>query len=160
MGQEPRFEQLEETRLVGDSLEMSRAADQTSVLWRNFMPRRSSIAHRTSQDFISMQVYPQGAMQLADPTAMFTKWATVQVDHFDSVPDGMATYTIAGGLYATFQHNGPATDLGTVMYIFQEWLPSSEYLIDDREHFEVLPPDYQALDPNAHEVFWIPVRSR
>ena len=160
MGQEPRFEQLEKTKLIGISLEMSRSTDKTPKLWRSFMPQRESVANRTSQDFISMQVYPHGAKQVADPTAKFTKWATVQVDSFDSVPDGMQTYTITGGLYAVFQHNGPATDLSTVIYIFQEWLPSSSYVIDDREHFEVLPADYKALDPKAHEAFWIPVRRK
>jgi len=160
MGQEPRIEQLERTRLIGVSLEMSRANDQTPTLWRSFMPRRQTVLNRASQDFMSMQVYPNGPKQIADPSAKFTKWAVVQVENFETVPDGMETYTLVGGLYAVFQHNGPATDLSTVMYIFQEWLPKSNYVLDDREHFEVLPSDYEALDPNAHEEFWIPVRPR
>lgn len=160
MGQEPRFEQLESTKFIGVSSEMSRANDQTSQLWRSFMPRRQTVSNRTSQDFMSMQVYPNGPKQVADPSAMFTKWAVVQVANFDAVPEGMETYTLNGGLYAVFQHHGPATDLSTVMYIFQEWLPQSDYALDDREHFEVLPSDYKALDPNAHEEFWIPVRQK
>jgi len=158
MGQEPRFRQLEPTKLIGVSSEMSRANDQTPQLWQRFMPRRQTVLNRTSQDFMSMQVYPNGPKQIADSLAMFTKWAVVQVENFDAVPQGMDTYSLSGGLYAVFQHNGPATDLRTAMYIFQDWLPQSDYVLDDREHFEVLPPDYKALDPNAHEEFWIPVR--
>ena len=160
MGQEPRFEHLESTKLIGISLEMSRADDQTPQLWRSFMPRRKAISNRTSQEYMSMQIYPHGPTQIADPSAMFTKWAVVQVENFDAVPEGMKTYTLNGGLYAVFQHTGPATDLSTVMYIFQEWLPRSDYALDDREHFEVLPSNYNALDPNAHEEFWIPVRQK
>jgi AraC family transcriptional regulator len=45
------------------------------------------------------------------------------------------------------------------MYIFREWLPNSnKYELDSREHFEVLPPDYDAQDPDAREQFWIPVK--
>lgn len=160
MNQEPRFEQLETTKLVGISLTMSRANDQTPHLWRSFMPRKDKISNRFGTNLMSMQVYPNGPTQVADPSAEFTKWAVVQVEDFRALPESMASYTLNGGLYAVFDHNGPATDLSTVMYIFTEWLPSSDYILDDREHFEVLPADYQPLDPNAREEFWIPVKRK
>jgi AraC family transcriptional regulator len=160
MNQEPRFEQLETTRLVGIFLKMSRVNDQTRQLWRSFMPRRDLVSNRTSSDFISMQVYPNGPHQVADPSAEFTKWAVVQVEDFSSLPEDMSSYTLDGGLYAVFDHNGPATDLSTIMYIFGEWLPRSEYVLDHREHFELLPADYKPVDPNAREEFWIPVKRR
>jgi len=160
MHQEPRFEQLVTTKLVGICLEMSRSNDQTSQLWRNFMPCRASVLNRTNANFMSMQIYPNGPIQIADPAAKLIKWAAVEVEDFSSLPDSMERYTLGGGLYAVFDHNGPATDLSTVMYIFSEWLPQSNYVLDDREHFEVLPADYKALDPNAHEEFWIPVKPR
>ena len=109
---------------------------------------------------MSMQVFPNGASQVADPEAMFAKWAVVRVQEFESVPAGMKTYDLRGGLYAVFVHNGPATDLSTFFYIFQDWLPISEYSLDDREHFEALPEGYNALDPNAREEIWIPVRPK
>jgi len=151
---------LAETRLVGISLEMSRRNDQTPTLWQKFMPQRGSIPNRTKTSFISMQVYANGPTEVADASASFTKWAAVEVEDFGSVPEGMHSYTLQGGLYAVFDHQGPATDLSTVIYIFREWLPNSDYLIDDREHFEVLPADYQALDASAQEEFWIPVRAK
>src|SRR5690606_7293055 len=93
--------------------------------------------------------------------AGFTKWAVVEVDDFENVPEGMASYTLQSGTYAVFEHTGPASDLSTFLYIFNEWLPSSNrYELDDREHFEVLPPDYDARDPNAKEEIWVPVRMR
>jgi AraC family transcriptional regulator len=108
-----------------------------------------------------MQVFPGGPSQLSDPAAGFEKWATVEVDGFESVPQGMSSYTLQPGLYAVFEHNGPASDLSTVLYIFNDWLPnSSTYELDDREHFEVLPPDYDPRDLNAREQIFIPVRMR
>jgi len=62
---------------------------------------------------MSMQMFPDGASQVADPDAMFAKWAAVQVQKYESIPVGMETYDLKGGLYAVFIHNGPATDLST-----------------------------------------------
>lgn len=108
---------------------------------------------------MSMQVFSDGASQVADPDATFAKWAVVQVQKYESIPVGMETYVLKGGLYAVFIHNGPATDLSTIFDIFQDWLPNSEYSLDDREHFEALPEGYNALDPNAREEIWIPIRA-
>ena len=161
MGREPRIVELDAKQLIGMSKEMSRANDRTPELWRGFMPRRSEIAGRATEDFMSMQVFPRGPAQLGDPSASFTKWAAVEVESTDAVPAGMAVYHLPGGTYAVFDHHGPATDISTFMYIFSEWLPqSSTFEIDDREHFELLPVDYSPLDPNAHEEIWIPVRRK
>ena len=156
----PRFETLETTLLVGKSLQMSRVQDQTAGLWREFMPSRDRVEKRLSEGFISLQVYPQGPQQIADPAALFTKWALVEVADFESVPEGMDSFTLEGGLYAVFDHQGPATDLSTVMFIFGDWLQQAPYVLDDRPHFERLPVDYQPLDPNAREEFWIPVQAK
>lgn len=159
MSAEPRIVELSSKNLVGMSREMSRADDRTAELWRAFMPRRSEVTNRSTRDYISLQVFPDGPRQLADPAARFVKWAVVEVDAPGAVPVGMSAYTLQPGTYAVFEHRGPATDLRTFLYIFTEWLPSSStYELDDREHFEVLPPDYDARDPHAREEIWIPVR--
>ncbi len=160
MAQQPTFENLSPMKLVGISMEMSRTNDQTPRLWGRFMPQRNAVLNRVDANLISMQVYPDGPVQISDPALSFTKWAVAAVTSFDSIPDGMQAYQLDGGLYAVFRHNGPATDMSTVMFIFGEWLPNSDYLLDDREHFEVLPSDYQPLAPDAYEDFWIPVRPK
>lgn len=157
MNEAPKLVTLPQTHLVGMNATMSRSDDQTPDLWRSFMPRRKEIDHRTNQNFISMQIYPGGPSQISDPQATFTKWAAVEVAPSGDTPQGMQRYELGGGLYAVFHHQGPATDLSTIMFIFQTWLPASDYRLDDREHFEVLPESYQPLDPNAFEDIWIPV---
>lgn len=161
MIQEPRIVEMAQRKLVGMSREMSRENDKTTDLWRRFMERRHEIVSRSDQSYISMQAFPAGPDQLLDPTAAFAKWAVVEVESFVDVPEGMDSYTLQPGTYAVFEHNGPASDISTFMYIFNQWLPSSStYELDDREHFEVLPPGYDPRDPNAREEIWIPVRIR
>lgn len=161
MPTQPELIENQPGRLIGMSSEMTRAQDQTAQLWRRFMPRRAEVTDRTSPDLISLQIYPQGPGQIADPQATFTKWAGAEVTADAAVPADMQSLDLPGGLYAVFEHQGPANDLSTVMYIFGEWLPaSSEYALDDRPHFERLPPGYSPMDPDAREEFWIPVRRK
>lgn len=77
----------------------------------------------------------------------------------NETPPGMASYSLRGGKYAVFTHKGPASDFPkTMQYIFSEWLPGSEYVLDNREHFEKPPEAYSPIDPNAQEEIWIPIQ--
>jgi AraC family transcriptional regulator len=65
------------------------------------------------------------------------------------------------GLYAVFLHRGPATTgPKTFEYIFQTWLPASEYFLDHRPHFEILGTNYKNDDPDSEEEIWIPVKPK
>ncbi len=65
------------------------------------------------------------------------------------------------GLYAVFIHKGDAsTAPKTFEYIFGTWLPNSEYLLDNRPHFEILGEKYKNEDPNSEEEVWIPIKPR
>jgi len=48
------------------------------------MPKRGLVKNRVSKDFISMQNY--GKDWNFSPTAIFEKWATVEVSSFAEVP--------------------------------------------------------------------------
>lgn len=158
---EPRIEHLDIKLLVGTHITMSLANNQTASLWRTFMPRRHEVQHRKSTDYISMQVYDEARTEMFSPTTLFEKWAVVEVESLNEVPEGMEGYTLNGGLYAVFEHQGPASSAPLIMrYIFGEWLPSSNYLLDQREQFEILPEGYDPLDPKAKEEIWIPVKEK
>lgn len=156
-----RFESLPKTHVVGIPLEMTLAENKTRELWQAFMPLRAGILERTSTDYLSMQIYPESNQGLFDPTSIFTKWACVEVSNDACAPDSMQTYTINGGLYAVFDHHGPASKFAQSFgYIFNTWLPISDYDLDAREHFEKLPEDYNPLDEQAFEEIWIPIKPK
>lgn len=160
----PRIETLQAKKLVGIGAPMSQADDSTPQLWRSLMPRRAEIANRSTREHISMRVYGKAGMPLEEmfaPETVYEKWAAVEVGDHDTIPDGMRGYSLGGGLYAVFVHRGPASAFVlTMRHIFEEWLPASEYELDDREHFEVLQEDWSPTDPNAQEEIWIPIRPR
>ncbi|RLA24931.1 MAG: GyrI-like domain-containing protein [Gammaproteobacteria bacterium] len=156
---QPRIEAMQARKLVGIRREMSLADNRTAQLWRSFMPRRNEVKNRITNEYISMQVYSETGGQLFSPTTVFEKWAVVEVLSHDAVPDGMESYSLPGGQYAVFIHNGPASAAPkTMQHIFGTWLPDSGYELDSREHFEILPDGYDPLDPQAQEEVWIPIR--
>jgi AraC family transcriptional regulator len=155
---EPRIELLAPQKLIGIHMEMSLSDNKTGELWQTFMPRRSEIDNRLTSDFISMQKYPDNWN--FSPDSVFVKWAAVEVSSFSDVPHEMETYTLQGGRYAVFIHNGPASAAAkTMQYIFGQWLPQSGYRLDNREHFEILPEGYSPVDLNASEEIWVPIQN-
>lgn len=156
----PRIERLKEKKLVGIKTSMSLVQNKTFQLWSQFGPRIKDIQNRTSQDRISMQIYDSSYYQNFSPSNQFEKWATVEVDNFDNIPEMMETYTLKGGLYAVFDYKGSSADSSIFQYIFLEWLPHSSYDIDQRPHFEILGKRYKNNDPNSEEEIWIPIKER
>ena len=154
---QPRIENLETKKLIGQRMSMSLIQNKTGQLWGQFAPRIKDISNRTSSDKISMQVYPTDYYKNFSPTNEFEKWATVEVTNFDEVPEGMETFTLEGGLYAVFDYKGSSADPSIFQYIFSVWIPKSKYLVDDRPHFEVLGAKYKNNDPNSEEEIWIPI---
>jgi AraC family transcriptional regulator len=157
---EPRIEYLSGKTLVGKRIRMSFSDNRTYELWRSFMPKRNEIKNRTNSDLISMQVYDK----LPDfvnfnPTIKFDKWAAAEVSDFDSIPEEMETFVLVDGLYAVFDYKGSSNEAQEVFkYIFGIWLPDSDYVLDDRPHFEILGEKYKNNNPESEEEIWIPIK--
>ena len=154
-----RIETLPSKKLMGKQLPMSFGQDRTGMLWGSFMPHRMKIQNKLDNNLYSMQIFNSPPSFQED--VEFVKWAAVEVSDFEVIPEGMETYVLTGGLYAVFQHIGPASAFQkTFHYIFQEWLPNSEYVLDHREHFELLGEKYKNNDPESEEEIWIPIKAK
>lgn len=159
---EPRIERISEKKLTGIHLTMSIANNKTRELWSRFMPLRNNIPNRLSSELLSMQVYDATFdFSFTDLNTPFEKWAVAEVSALATIPEGMESFVLPGGLYAVFKHKGAAvTGPATFQYIFGTWLPASGYAIDNRPHFEVLGEKYKNDDPDSEEEIWIPVKIR
>lgn len=154
----PRIVHLTERKLVGMRVSMSFADNKTGLLWQRFMPKRREITNNISGDLISMQIYPP-AFDF-NPSTQFEKWAVVEVTDFNHVPEPLETFVLSAGTYAVFDYKGSGNDTRIFQYIFTEWLPQSEYMLDNRPHFEVLGAKYKNASPDSEEEIWIPVSKR
>ncbi len=145
--------------LVGKSLSMSFANNQTPALWQSFMPQRNTIQNTVGEELFSVQFYSKGFFDALNPQAPFEKWACREVSSFENIPQGMKTLTITSGLYAVFHYVGhPAEAPKVYQYIFGEWLPQSGYTLDQRAHFEILGEKYDNNSPLSEEDIWIPIK--
>lgn len=155
----PRLETINPKKLVGRHLTMSLAENNTGELWRGFMAQRKEITNNLSNALISMQVYQSDYFKNFNPANKFEKWVAVEVVNFENVPSNLDTFVLSGGLYAVFHYKGQAGDSAVFQYIFQTWLPNSDYILDDRPHFEILGDKYKNNAPDSEEEIWIPVNS-
>lgn len=158
---EDRIEILPEKKLIGKHINMSFIENRTFQLWSGFMPRRKEIKNTKDSVLYSLEVFPLNHFDNFDANEIFQKWAAVEVENFNEVPEGMETLIIPTGLYAVFIHKGPQSE-GHKTYhsIFAEWLPQSEYVVDYRPHFAVMDEKYKKEDPDSEEEIWIPIKLR
>ena len=156
----PRIAILKEKKLIGQNIKMSLTNNRTGQLWGQFAPRIKEIKNKATEDKISIQIYPPLYYKDFRPNNEFEKWATIEVKDFGEIPIGMKSLILKGGLYAVFDYKGSSSNNSIFQYIFSEWLPNSEYLIDHRPHFEVLGSKYKNNDLNSEEEIWIPIKEK
>ncbi len=156
----PRIESITSKKIVGKRLTMSFSNYKISELWKSFLPHRNEIRNTISIDLISLVNYTTNHFIAFSPNNEFERWAAVEVGRFGDIPLNMETLVIEAGLYAVFEYKGLSTDPSIFQYIYGTWLPSSNYILDDRPHFEVLGEKYKNNDPNSEEEIWIPVKPK
>lgn len=140
---------------------MSLANNKTGELWRSFMMDRALIKNAIGTDRYSMQSFEPSYFEKFSPLNEFEKWAVMEVNDFDDIPEGMQAKVLPAGLYAMFLYKGSSAKGAEVFqYIFGSWLPASGYALDSRPHFELLGEKYKNNDPNSEEEIWIPIKQR
>jgi AraC family transcriptional regulator len=159
MKQEPRIEHTAEKFFVGHMIRMSLVNNRTRELWSGFRPIAGQVNNRVGQDFINLQVYPQGYYENFSPANEYEAYALVEVSTLENIPENLLPFTLPAGDYAVFIHKGgPAAAPQMFQYILSEWLPGSEYQLDNRPHFEVLGEKYSNTDPDSEEEMWLPIK--
>lgn len=158
---EARIETLNEKKLIGKHISMSFIENKTFQLWSSFMPEKKEIKNSIDSNLYSLEVFPVGYFNHFDSKNTFEKWAAIEVSDFNEIPSNMETLIIPTGTYAVFIHKGPATEADkTYRFIFTEWLPNSEYNVDERPHFAVMTEKYKKDDPDSEEEIWIPIKNK
>lgn len=145
-------------KLVGKKRPMSFLRYTVNELWKDFLSQKDKIKNKLSNDYISMTIYKPDHFTEFDLANEFDKWAVLEVSDLDIVPDNMETFVIPKGLYAVFHYKGASTDNSVFEYIFKTWLPSSNYVLDNRPHFEVLGEKYKNNSSESEEEIWIPIK--
>lgn len=139
---------------------MSLADNKTFTLFSGFMPKRNEIKNTISSDIFCLKTYSPDYFKNFSPTNTFEKWALMEVNDFSNIPEGMETFQVPEGLYAIFHYKGLNTDFSIFQYIFSRWIPNSEYILDDRPHFDIMGAKYKNNDPESEEDLYIPIKKK
>lgn len=162
--QAPRIVESLPKTLVGMSMDMTYATNSlTGKLWGTFMPRRQEVMGAVSSDKYSLQKFKEGFdWSSSSADTAFVKWAAMEVDNTEKVPEGMKVLDLEGGLYAVFIHKGLSSQFPrTLQYVLGEWMPSSEYEPDSsRPQYELLGEKYINNHPDSEEEVWFPIKKR
>lgn len=159
---DPRIEIPGETKLVGIRTNMSFVHNKTAMLWQRLMPKRKEITNSVGTELYSVEVFNDPMFfKNFDPIREFEKWAAVKVKDFDSVPGDMEKLVIPSGMYVVFLYKGkPSEGQQTYQYIYSQWIPGSEYVLDNRPHFALMGEKYKGEHPESEEELWIPIRKK
>ena len=158
---QPKIELIPQKQLVGHVIEMSLVNNKTFDLFSGFMPTRKQIAQSISSDIFEVMVYDHSYFKNFNPSHSFIKWATLEVSALETNLEGMQSLTLNEGLYAVFQYKGLANGFGMFMNsILTEWLPESNYDLDDRPHFNILGDKYKNNHPDSEEAVYIPIKEK
>ena len=156
-----RTVESEEIHVVGLKAEASfvNISQTTPQLARQFMPRLNEVKNRKDLFTLSLQNYSHFDFKNFNPNETFEKWIGVEVTNLDTVPKDMQTLSIVSGRYLVIDFKGSIPDFMKFWQnIHSVWLPNSEYELDDRSHFERLPPNYNPIQVVNEEEIWIPIK--
>jgi len=153
----PTIKTFPTTKFIGKNLSFTYADYRAFELWSSFMSRRKEIRNAIGTDLFNVQINPENFD--FQPNTPFVKWAAVEVSGLEEIPNDMEALEIQEGLYAVFNYKGDQQGAATFFNsIYTEWLPNSDYELDNRPQFEILGEKYKNNDPNSEEEIWIPVK--
>lgn len=150
-------------RLMGQKMSISlHQTEQIPLLWKKFKTSLSMNKLLNNRRFFSVSLYGNALAEGSfGPDTEFEKWAATPILKGDELPEGNEILEIEAGLYAVFLHRGLPGDFPkTADFIFNHWLPGSDYQLDSRPHFEIMDENYRINDPDPEEEIWIPVRPK
>ena len=145
------------TKLIGQNLIFTYSDYRSFELCSKFMTRKNEIQNAISTDLFNIQINPENFD--FNPNTSFVKWAAVPVSDFETIPNEMQTLEIQEGMYAVFHYKGDQNDaIYFFRKIYSEWLPNSNYVLDNRPQFEILGEKYKTNHPDSEENIYIPIK--
>ena len=83
--------------------------------------------------------------------------AGLEVDSLSEIPKGMTGVELPDQTYAVFECTLP-TLMETIGYVYQEWLPQSDYVRSEGPEFELYDERFDIAQGKLDMAIYIPVR--
>ncbi len=129
----PEYVEMDEITVVGLSSLISMKCNVIHQLWERFATREKEIKNIAIHG-VALEVsfdYETVATEGEAEDWLFFDLVGLPVNSTADIPEGMTYKVIPAHMYAKFVHTGPiSTIMKTYNYIWEEWLPNSEYEYD------------------------------
>ena len=138
--------------------------EAVSELWERFISRYAEIEHVVQPvgAYVLMGNYAKpayGADDCNGEPCVFDCMVGVEVDRVDSIPQGMEVWKVPEQTYAAFRF--PAAErMETYEYVYEKWLPASDYRLAAGPEFEFYPPAFDLGDMRSGMWLYVPVKKR
>lgn len=129
-------------------------------LWLDFFDRLAEIKNRIGENFYSLHHYGCNMFNATlKNSTPFIKYAAVQVNGSDHVPEGMEFIELQPQTYAVFRNVGYTDELRHAYNrIYQVWLAETNYQLSAAYHIEIMKPSYlNHSNAKAEEVIYVPI---
>ncbi|MBW6513185.1 MAG: GyrI-like domain-containing protein [Candidatus Syntrophosphaera sp.] len=156
---EPRIVHREAFTVVGMKCRTTMADNQIPRLWEDFNPRARAVQHALfAQGCYGICFNEEGDEPGGD---WFSYLAGVEVTELKDVPAGMESLLIPASDHAVFEHLGTLENLQqTYHFIYNQWLPQSEYVMLGSQDFELYDQRFKYGLPDSVMEIWIPVSKK
>ena len=148
---EPRFEQRQAFTVVGMKYRGKNENEEIPQLWEEFWPRHGDIKHRATPNE-SYGVEDNFDMQSGE----FDYIAGLDVTEASDIPEGMTVIEVPAQTYAVFDCTLP-TIIETVHYVYDEWLPNSDYRRGKGPEFELYDKRFDPEGGKLTMSYYVPV---
>lgn len=155
----PEIVRLEAFEIYGKSMDLSLTENRIAELWKEFSLSLMDQGISAEVKF-DVNLYPEDYFHSFIPTKSFTKWAGIKREKGHKLPMDWTCLSIPAGNYACFHYQGKPNNPAIFQYIFQSWLPSSEYIMDQRPHVMILGPNYHPHRDDSCEDIYLPIRKK
>jgi len=139
-------------KVVGPAYHGKNENNEIAQMWQQFMPRFGEIENKVKQQIA------YGICDELDADGAFTYVAGFAVTGEPETPDGMVAWDVPAQQYAIFP-----TTLQTIhetyAYVFQEWMPGSDYVRATGPDFEYYDEEFDASVAEPKLYIYIPVIS-
>jgi len=159
---EVRIENIAEIKLAGMKANMQMSDNKTFELWHKFMSHKKYILNNISEDLYSVQLFnPELKLENFNQNTYFTKWAAIEVADFETIEPFFETLIIPNSMYASYLFIGtPDQFPASFQQFISNWLMPSQYILDERPHFQIMGKNYRNNDPNSEEMVFIPIKMK
>ena len=130
---------------------------EVSDLWQAFNQQVAALGglpYETGEAAIGLCITPENAA----PEGAFEYVAGFPVSQVGDIPEGFVVREVPEHTYAVFAHKGDLAGLEkTHEYIYEVWLPQSDYVLASKKDMEYYNEDFKFFAPDSVLYIFIPV---